>query len=147
MATLPRDFRVHSYPPEPEKASRAPWPPEMVSLIVLLATVATCFILVWTGLALVSWHVVNMREASENGRMGNNYEEHDKYGGDAISPKGDNRTHVQESDYEFNSDVYSDEDRIIHWPGVIGGKLIFAQRMTMNHDQRVPGIATVYSLS
>ncbi len=114
MATLPRDFRVHNAydQSEADKSARAQkhWPPEGASLVVVLATVVTCFLVVWTGLALVTWHVINMRQSEGSG---------------AVSTNGvSTQNGTTPTEYPGDGDTLYD-DRIIDWPDYPGDDFSF----------------------
>ena len=44
----------------------APWPPEGAALGILVLTISFSFLVVWSGLALISWQMINARMYSEN---------------------------------------------------------------------------------
>ena len=50
-------------------ASTSRWSSDSVALGCLVAIVTVCFLLVWSGLALVSWHMISSRMYSENRTM------------------------------------------------------------------------------
>ena len=50
-------------------ASTSRWSSDSVALGCLVAIVTVCFLLVWSGLALVSWQMINSRMRSENKTM------------------------------------------------------------------------------
>ena len=50
-------------------ASTSRWSSDSVALGCLVAIVTVCFLLVWSGLALVSWHMISSRMYSQNETM------------------------------------------------------------------------------
>ena len=99
----------------------APWPPEGAALGIIVLTVSFSFLVVWSGLALISWQMLNTRMYNDNRTMVLN---------------GEDKTMVQTDDRKFQSADYHNDDYdggSFNWP-MFPGKNINLNLLAATYD-------------